>query len=82
MAKDIVGVDIGSNSIHMVVVEVQSWRYHGALVDREADAVRVKQLEAAGFTVVEITDDEVWSQPWQVVRKVEAGIELDRSLRA
>ena len=64
------GIVVGTK----VVIEVQSWRYHGALVDREADAIRIARLEAAGFTVVEITDDEVWSQPWEVVRKVRAAI--------
>lgn len=71
------GVVVGTK----VVVEVQSWRYHGALLDREADAIRITRLEAAGFTVVEITDDEVWSQPWEVVRKVRASIAVERSRR-
>ena len=62
-----------------VIVEVQSFRYHGALVDQEADDRRIKQLEADGFTVVEVTDDEVWSRPSEVVRKVEAGMALDRT---
>lgn len=61
-----------------VLIEVQSARYHGALLDQEADKARLAALRAAGFTVVEITDDEVWSRPSEVVRKVLAGIELDR----
>ena len=64
-----------------VVVEVQSWRYHAALVDQEADTVRIERLEAAGFTVVEVTDDDVWSQPRELVRKVQAGIDHDRRRR-
>lgn len=64
-----------------VVIEIQSWRYHGALVDREADALRIKHLEADGFTVVEVTDDHVWSDPGEVVRRVSAAIVLDRTRR-
>ena len=64
-----------------VVIEIQSWRYHGALVDREADALRIKHLEADGFTVVEVTDDHVWSDPGEVIRRVSAAIVLDRTRR-
>jgi len=64
-----------------VLIEVQSARYHGALVDQEADRVRIAALNAAGFTVVEITDDDVWSRPDEVVRKTRLGIELDRQRR-
>ncbi len=64
-----------------VVIEIQSWRYHGALVDHEADALRIKHLEADGFTVVEVTDDHVWSDPGEVVRRVSAAIVLDRTRR-
>ncbi len=68
------GVVVGTR----VVVEIQSWRYHGALVDQDADARRLGQLRADGFTVVEITDDQVWSRPWEVVERVQAGVERDR----
>jgi very-short-patch-repair endonuclease len=71
------GIVVGTH----VVIEIQSWRYHGALVDRDADRVRIARLVAAGFTVVEITDDEVWSQPAVVVRKVQDGIAAARALR-
>jgi len=64
-----------------VVIEIQSWRYHGALVDHEADALRIKHLEADGFTVVEVTDDHVWSDPGEVIRRVSAAIVLDRTRR-
>jgi very-short-patch-repair endonuclease len=64
-----------------VVIEIQSWRYHGALVDHEADALRIKHLEADGFTVVEVTDDHVWSDPGELVRRVSAAIVLDRTRR-
>src|SRR5262245_3486332 len=55
-----------------MVVEVQSERYHSALTDRVADAARLAALRAAGFVVVEVTDEEVWHRPHEVVRRVGA----------
>jgi very-short-patch-repair endonuclease len=46
-----------------LIAEIQSERYHASLVDRAADAARRRRLEAAGFTIVEIWDTEVWHQP-------------------
>jgi very-short-patch-repair endonuclease len=57
-----------------VVVEVQSERFHAALLDREADAARRARLEADGYSVVEVTDVEVWSQPKAVRSRVRAAL--------
>jgi CheY-like chemotaxis protein len=46
-----------------LVIEIQSAKYHSALLDRLADTARRDQLERDGFTVVEITDDELWTAP-------------------
>ena len=51
-----------------VILEVQSARYHGALVDREGDAERIAALRRDGFVVVEVTDDVVFHDPSQLVR--------------
>ncbi len=56
-----------------LVVEVDSERYHAALVDRAADAAREARLVAAGFTVVRVTDHQVWYDRPAVVRAVLAG---------
>ena len=56
------------------ILEVQSERYHGALVDREADRRRIAQLRADGFVVGEVTDTQVWTKPWEVVDTARAGI--------
>jgi very-short-patch-repair endonuclease len=53
-----------------LIVEVQSERYHSALTDRADDAVRLARLRAAGFLVIEVSEDEVWHQPHDVVRRV------------
>ena len=57
-----------------VVVEVQSEAYHLALTDREADAARRAELEAAGWTWVEVWDRDVWAAPQRVVEAVLDGI--------
>ena len=49
-----------------LIVEIQSEMYHSALLDRDADRRRREALEAAGFVVVELTDEQVWSRPWEI----------------
>lgn len=56
------------------ILEVQSERYHGALVDQEADRRRIAQLRADGFVVAEVTDIQVWTRPWEVVEIVRSGL--------
>lgn len=56
-----------------LVVEVQSERFHTSLVDRHADAVRVARLKAAGFVVLQITDEEIWHRAPAVVDTVRRG---------
>ena len=53
-----------------LVVEVQSERFHESLVDRAADAARRARLEAAGYSVVEVWDTEVWHQPAVVNERI------------
>ena len=54
------------------MIEVQSEKYHSALLDVSADAVRRASLEASGFTVVEVTDTELWTRPHVAVERVRA----------
>jgi very-short-patch-repair endonuclease len=53
-----------------LVVEIQSERYHRALVDKAADAARRARLEAAGFVVVEVWDTDVWHRPQLVNERI------------
>lgn len=62
-----------------LVVEVQSERYHAALLDRVHDAARRAALEAAGFVVVEVWDTAVWHDRHGVVAAVRAGIRRARA---
>ena len=57
-----------------VVLEVQSDRFHGALIDREADARRRQRLIAAGFTFVEVTDFHAFHQPWVIIDRLNAAL--------
>ena len=43
-----------------VVVEVDSDRFHGGLVDRELDEARNRRLARAGWTVIRIDERELW----------------------
>ncbi|MCU1452628.1 MAG: Protein of unknown function (DUF559)/Domain of unknown function [Acidimicrobiales bacterium] len=53
-----------------LIVEIDSERYHAALVDARADADRTARLEAAGYVVERVTDRQVWHRPSDVVAAV------------
>jgi hypothetical protein len=52
-----------------LVVEIQSDRFHVAPLDAAADAKRFADLERAGFSVLPITEHEVWHDQAEVLRK-------------
>jgi hypothetical protein len=54
-----------------LVVEIQSETFHSALTDRLDDEARLSALRTAGFEVVEITEEQVWHRPREVVRAVQ-----------
>jgi very-short-patch-repair endonuclease len=56
-----------------LVVEIQSERFHTALLDSAADKCRVAALRAAGFVVVELTDVDVWHRTHVVIDRIRAG---------
>lgn len=51
-----------------LIVEIQSETFHSALIDRVEDEARLAALRTAGFEVVEITEEQVWHRPREVVR--------------
>lgn len=55
-----------------LIVEIQSERYHSALTDKADDAARLAALRVAGFAVIEITEEQVWHRPHEVVGRVRA----------
>jgi very-short-patch-repair endonuclease len=65
-----------------VIVEVQSERYHSALLDRAADAKRKADLEAAGFAVVEVWDTWVWHDRPRVIAAVRNAVDAARRAAA
>ena len=62
-----------------LIVEVQSEKYHSALLDRVADAARIAKLECEGFVVVEVTDTELWQRPDDARHRVAAGLARARA---
>lgn len=56
------------------IVEVQSERYHAALTSLEADVERIGRLTAAGYSVVEVWDNELFHHPDAVVDRVLAAV--------
>ncbi|HVR31555.1 MAG TPA: DUF559 domain-containing protein [Acidimicrobiia bacterium] len=63
----------GSTFLHKAtrtVIEIQSERYHSALTDVAADAARRAHLESAGYTVIEVWDRELFTNPGLVVERV------------
>jgi very-short-patch-repair endonuclease len=55
-----------------LVVEVLSEKHHASLVDTAADDARKARLRAAGFTIVEVWDFEVWHRPPDVRERIRA----------
>jgi very-short-patch-repair endonuclease len=53
-----------------LVIEVDSDLYHGALIDKAADAVRRAKLRAAGYVIVEVLEYDVWHRPYKVIADV------------
>lgn len=69
------------DEIEPYILEVQSERFHSSQVDRQIDAARIARLEAAGFVVDEVTDEDVWLRPDTVVETVRRGRRRAAELR-
>lgn len=57
-----------------VVVEADSALHHTSRTDRQRDARRDELLQAAGFDVVRITDEQAFRRPWVVAPLVQAAV--------
>lgn len=53
-----------------LIVQIDSERYHSALIDKEDDRRQTKEFEAAGFTVLRFTDFQIWYCPEEVTEPV------------
>lgn len=85
-------VDVGSeeewlgrmdfiDEIDPFVLQVDSERYHGALIDTRRDERQTADLEAAGFVVRRVWDTDLWHRPDLVVKRVREGRRLARTRR-
>ena len=63
------------------VLQVDSERYHGALLDTERDLRQTEALEAAGYVVRHVWDTDLWHRPDLVVQRVREGRRLARARR-
>jgi len=55
-----------------LIVEVDSDRFHTALVDKARDAAQRAALVAAGYRVLAVAEFDVWHRPWLVIDAVRA----------
>lgn len=53
-----------------VIVEIDSDLHHTSISDRRRDMVRRKRLEDAGWTVVSVTEFEIWHRPEQMLHRI------------
>lgn len=58
------------NRRHRIVIEVQSDRHHAALSSRRDDLERFGRLEAAGFSVIAVWEDEIWHRPGDAIQRL------------
>ncbi len=56
-----------------LIVQIDSERFHSALIDKEADDHQTAELEAAGFEVLRFTDFQIWYRADEVCAAVRAG---------
>jgi very-short-patch-repair endonuclease len=49
-------------------------RYHTSLLDRQRDAARDTAIAEAGYRVLRITEEDVWTAPHKVVQQVLAAL--------
>lgn len=66
-------VDFRHESVPLIV-EVQSERYHSALVDQLADSARIAALRADGYEVVEASDADIFTRPGDALGRVSAAL--------
>lgn len=52
------------------VIEVLSDRYHGSLLDRQADQERFRRIEASGRRLLTLWDSDVWNRPEWVRQQI------------
>ncbi len=59
-----------------IIVEIDSDRYHGALIDAHADAERTRALESEGWIVLRFTEVDVWHRADLVIDRLRSARDL------
>lgn len=70
-----------ADRVDRIVLEVQSERHHGSLTDQVRDAERMCRLRAAGWTVLEVDEFQVWHRPQELVERVRVARQESRRAR-
>jgi very-short-patch-repair endonuclease len=55
------------------VLEAQSERFHTSDLDRQLDGTRIARLEAAGYVVGQVWDEDIWYRPDKVIGTILEG---------
>lgn len=72
-------VDAG-DLLALTIFEINSDRYHSALIDKQADEIRYASFAAAGFAVYSFTEFEVWHNGEYVQKTVRQARDNGRRL--
>jgi very-short-patch-repair endonuclease len=59
-----------------LIVDIDSALHHTSRLDAAADARRDAALQAAGFRVLRITEEQLRERPWEVVALVRAALQV------
>ncbi len=62
-----------------IAIWVQSDLYHSALVDKRKDDQQRAKLQAEGFVVVEVWQNELWDKPEAVADRVREAVKVKRA---
>lgn len=74
-------VDFGDPELRLVV-EVDSDRFHRGLLDRQLDAAKTARLEGCGWSVIRISEREVWYESSSLVTRLRRAAWDARTRRA
>lgn len=62
-----------------VILEVQSDLYHQGISNERADSARTGRMRAAGFTVLELREDDIWHRPDPLMNGIRAAVAKRRA---
>jgi very-short-patch-repair endonuclease len=61
-----------------VAIEIHGWAFHQSPEQRRADYAKALDLQLAGWTVIELTWQDLTTRPDSVIARVRAALEAGR----